>query len=382
MISTHEPDPVLIGLPTDFLDPSAEPRYDAEHGSWQVFSHEHVLQVTSDSSRFSQAYGELTPEDPNVRVMWMADGRRHRDLRNLVRDPFSRRALSLLDTHIRFIVGQLIDDIERHDAPFDVAAELASPLPGQVICQIMGTDLADDERFTRWLTDFVAAMATHQTPEQADKGKFFADLLADRKDHPQGGLVDELIAAQRDGYQVDGQPLDDLDIVGYLWGLIAAGKETTAAGIASMLLLIADCGYWAELRENRELRDGAIAECLRLSLPFPSVSARATEDVTFGTHRVKAGEFVTAWLSAASRDPALFPEPGTFNPRRHPNPHMAFAWGPHRCLGEPLALLEMRAVVDTALDRWPSLHWDRSKPFRRTLGITNTVREAWMSYLA
>lgn len=371
-------DPALIGMPAQLIDSSTTPYNDADKSSWQVFSYEHVLQVVTDAEHFSQAYGDLTPEDPNVRVMWMADGARHRDLRNLVRDPFGSKALSQLEADIQAIVGQLMDAIGRHDGPFDLVSELAWPLPGRVICQIMGTDLAEDKRFDRWLTDFTAAVALHKTPEQADKGEFFAALLAERKQRPQGGLVDELIAAQGDGYTVDGAPLGDLDIVGYLWGLIAAGKETTAAGIANMLLILADWD-WAALRADPELRDGAIAECLRLCSPFPMVVARATAGVKLGPADVAPGEFVTAWLSAANRDPAKFPEPDTFDPRRRSNPHLAFAWGPHRCLGERLALLEMRIVLDAALERWPSLHWERSRPLERTLGLTNSVRQAWMS---
>lgn len=378
-MANHAPDPRLIGMPAELVDSATRPYYDADTGSWQVFCYEHALQVLTDMDDFSQGYGDLTPDDPNSRMMWLADGARHRDLRNLVRDPFGSKALSHLEAVIRAVVGQLMDAIGRHDGAFELVSELAWPLPGRVICQIMGVDLTEDERFDRWLADFVAAVALHKTPEQADKGEFFAALLAERKQCPQGGLVDQLIAAQRNGYTVNGVPLDDLDIVGYLWGLIAAGKETTAASIASMLLILADSGDWAALRADPELRDGAIAECLRLCSPFPMLTARATADVKLGPADVAAGQFVTAWLSAANRDPSKFPEPSALDPRRHPNPHLAFAWGPHRCLGERLALLEMRAVLDAALERWPSLHWERSRPFERTLGLTNSVRQAWMS---
>lgn len=377
MLTAHVPDQALIGLAPAFLDSATEPYYDSQRASHQVFSHAHVLRLTTDKTCFSQAFGDLTPGDPNSRMMWLADGRRHRDLRNLVRDPFGRQALDQLEPAILAITAQLMDSIECHDGPFEVFTELAAPLPGMVICQIMGIDLAHDKRFDRWLADFVAAAALHQTPEQTDKWAFFADLLAERKRHPQGGLVDALIAAQKDGHTVDGSPLSDADLIGYLWGMVAAGRETTAAAISNMLLILSEWD-WAPLRENPGLRGGAIAECLRLCSPFPMVMARATADVTFGTYQVAAGKFVTGWLSAASRDPAKFPQPDLFDPGRPPGPSPAFAWGPHRCLGERLALLEMRVVLDAALNRWPSLRWDRSRPYRRSIGISNRVAEAWM----
>jgi cytochrome P450 len=75
----------------------------------------------------------------------------------------------------------------------------------------------------------------------------------------------------------------------------------------------------------------------------------------------------------------LFPDPDAFRLDRQPNPHLAFGWGPHRCLGEPLALLEMRAALDAVLERGWSPRWERALPYGRIPGFVNSVREAWMS---
>jgi cytochrome P450 len=375
-----ELDQRLLGLPGWALDAQTPARYDEQRGSWQVFSYRDVLRVTKEDAKFSQAFGDPGSAELNYRVMWMADGQRHGDLRRLVREPFSRASLRQFEPGIRELTHQLLDAIEAHEGPFDVVAELAGPLPGRVICQIMGVDLAADTRFDAWLAEFVQAAAVHETVVQPDKARFFAELLKAHKQCPQGGLVDQLVAAQQVGVQVDGAPLDDRDIAAYLWGLPAAGKHTTCAGIASMLLILSEWGGWEELRANPGLRDGAIAECLRLCTPFPQVTARAIQAVSIAGHKVQPGEFVTAWFSAANRDPAQFPEPGTFDPWRRSRQHLAFAWGPHRCLGEPLALLEMRIVLDIVLDRWGSLHWKRDLPCGRVPGgLINGVSEAWMS---
>lgn len=383
MVTAHIPDRVLIGLEPEFLDPSTEPYYDEKRRCWHVFSHEDVARVATDAGSFSQAFGDLTPGDLNGRVMWNADGPRHSDLRHLVREPFSRRRLRDLQPFIRETTGRLLDRVDKHGDPFEVVTALAAPLPGVVICQIMGLALTADEQFDRWLAEFTAASALHQTPEQLDKTRFFTELLAERKRHPGEGLADELIGAQQDGYQVEGKLLDDLDIAGYLWGLVAAGKQTTCAGIADMLLLLAERGAWDELRSEPGLRDTAIAECLRLCPPSPTIAARVRAEtgdaVTFGGHQIPPGEVVTGWLSAASRDPVLFPDPDAFRLDRHPNPHLAFGWGPHRCLGEPLAQLEMRAVLDDVVERGWSPRWERTLPYGRVPGFVNSVSEAWMS---
>jgi cytochrome P450 len=378
------PDQRLLGPPGLPLDAGTPPYYDPDRRSWQVFSYDDVDRLARDAACFSQGFADPASTEPNDNVMWVTDGPRHHDLRRLVRDPFSRTALAGLAPGIRALTDQLMDDIERHGGPFEVVTELAAPLPGQVICQIMGLDLAANKQFGAWLSEFAAgSAAVHETIVQTDKAAFFADLLAERRRCPAGGLVDELIAAQAAGYQVAGQPLSDLDLIGYLWGLVAAGTHTTHAAIASTLLLLAEWGGWDELRADPGLRDGAIAECLRLAPPFPTIGAVATRPVTFGGVEIPAGQMVTGSLWSAGRDPARFPDPGLLDPRR-PNTgqHPAFAFGPHRCLGEPLALQELRTVVYAATDRWAWLRWDRELPFGRApLTMFNNVAVAWMSYL-
>ena len=380
-MTTVIPDERLLGLPDLFLDARTPPFFSEERRSWQVFSYDDVVRLARDTSSFSQDFGNPASREPNDRVMWVADGRRHQDLRGLVREPFGRTALRALAPGVRALVDELMDGVESHDGPFEVVRELAAPLPGLVICQIMGLDLAADEQFKAWLAAFAAGSASvHETVVQTDKATFFAGLLAERKRCPQGGLVDQLVAAQQAGYQVDGQPLDDRDLIAYLWGLVAAGTHTTHAAITSTLLLLSEWSGWDALRGDPALRDTAIAECLRLCPPFPSIGALATQAVTFGDAQVQPGEFVTGWLSAGGRDPGQFPDPHAFDPYRRNSHHLAFAWGPHRCLGEPLALLELRAVVDAVLHRWGSLRWERDMPFTRApLGMFNNVSEAWMS---
>jgi hypothetical protein len=363
------------------VDADTRPFFDTGRGSWQVFSYDDVARLARDTACFSQAFGNPDSGEPNDGVMWVTDGQRHHDLRHLVREPFSRPALRELAPGIRALVNELMDGAESHGGPFEVVSELAAPLPGQVICQIMGLDLADDELFSAWLAEFATgSAAVHETVVQAGKAAYLGSLLAERKRCPAGGLVDGLVTAQQNGYQVDGQPLDDKDLVAYLWGLVAAGKHTTHAAISTVLLLLSEWGGWDELRSDPGLRDAAIAECLRLCPPFPSIGAVTVQPVTFGDAKIQPGEMVTGWLSSAGRDPGQFTDPHEFDPHRRNSHHAAFAFGPHRCLGEPLALLELRTVVDAVLDRWGSLRWERDMPFARApLTMFNNVSEAWMS---
>lgn len=370
---------LLLPLPAQFWDPSTVPYYDTERRTWHVFSHSDVSSTLTNTAAWSQRWG-APDEHPSRAVMWAADDPRHGDLKAIVRDPLQPRVLQTLAPIIRRITGELIDGIiAAGTGQFEVAGALARPLSGRVICHIMGVDTTEDAKFARWLDEFTSAPA-FMPPPQPGMWSYFADLLDDRRRNRRPGLVDQLITAQQSGYLVDGERLSERDLIGYLWGLLAAGQDTTAAGIANMLLFLCEYGHLDELRAGPGLRDRAIEETLRWYPPFPAVPAMARADIDLAGHHFSAGEFVTAWLTAAGRAPALFPAPGVFNIRRNPNPHLAFGKGIHHCLGAALARLEMRVALDAALDRLPGLRWVQEAPFRRKLGIVHGVEEAWLAF--
>jgi cytochrome P450 len=369
----------LLSLPPAFWDPHSVPYFDAARGTWHVFSYADVTRVLSDGRAFSQTYGDPDVH-PNWAVMWAADDPRHADLRAIVSEPFTQSVLRGLAPRIEAIVEELIDRIvEAGSGRFEAVGALAKPLATRVICEIMGVDLADDARFARWV-DEITSTPTFDLPAQPDMVAYFGDLLAERRARPDAGLVDKLIAAQRSGHLIAGQALIDRDLIGYLWGLLAAGSDTTATGLVNMLLFLSHYGHIAQLEADRDLVPGAIEESLRWYPPFPAVMGMANTDVRFGSHPVKAGEMATGWMTAANRDPAEFSDPDSFDISRKPNPHLAFAKGGHHCLGAPLARLELRIALRGVLDRLPGLRWDRDRPFKRTLGIVNRVEEAHFSF--
>jgi cytochrome P450 len=370
----------LLSLPAEFWNPRTPPYFDETRQAWHVFSYADVACALTDTAAFSQQYGD-PDRQPLYAVMWAADDPRHADLRAIVSEPFRQSVTRNLAPTIREIVDDLIDEIvAAGTGRFEIMRALARPLPNRVICRILGVDVTNDVRFATWVDQASSAETLDAMPAQPEIVAYFADLLERRRRTPGTGLIDELIAAQRDGHQVAGEPLRDRDLIGYLWGLLLAGADTTATGLANTLLFLSEHGQFETLHNNRAVLHDAIEEVLRWYPPFPAVMMRATVDSDFGAARVPAGAFVTAWISSANRDPAEFPDPDTFDIHRHPNPHLTFAKGGHHCLGAPLARLELRIAIEALLDRLCGLRWDRELPFRRTLGVVNRIEEAHMTF--
>ncbi|MEU0883697.1 cytochrome P450 [Lentzea sp. NPDC005914] len=361
----------LPARPAKFFDPATEAHFDEQLDTWHVFSLADVQRVLSEEEHFSAGFG-LTEEtrqlaNPVFSGMWAADGQRHRDLRAAVADPFSPRVLSRLEQQIRAIVGELIDELPADG--FDVVPRLSRPLPARVICRVLGLDVSAEARMTEWLDDwFGTATSTSTVPQQADMARFFADELDRQRARPGDGIIAELLDVQETGYLVDGRPMSDGDLVGYCAMLLSAGVDTVDATASNALLFLTEYGFWDSLRADPALLPGAIEETTRWYPVFPGVRRLARGDISLGGQEIRAGQWVTGWLTAANRDPGRYPDPGTFDIRRRTR-SLAFGHGAHHCLGVGLARLELRVLLEEAVRRLPLLRRETTAPL---------VRREWM----
>src|SRR5262249_17652785 len=161
-------------------------------------------------------------------------------------------------------------------------------------------------------------------------------------------LTSELVSAD-----VDGERLDDQEIVGFIGLLLLAGHITTTALLGNSILTLDEHpDAAAELRGDPTRLPAAIEEVLRYRSPFPRVARRAASNVELGGHAIAANEIVIPWIASANRDPAQFREPDRFDIGRTPNPHLAFGHGIHFCLGAPLARLEAKIALGMLLERY------------------------------
>jgi len=176
---------------------------------------------------------------------------------------------------------------------------------------------------------------------------YFERLLNERRAAPGDDLVSDLLAGE-----VAGQPLTAKELVAYCELLVEAGNETTRNAISGGLLAFAENpGEWEKLRAHRELLPDAVEEVLRWSSPISHFKRLATEDVELRGQTIRAGDQVALYFASANRDEDVFDDPFAFRVDRHPNPHLAFGFGEHFCMGAHLARVEIETVYRLLLDR-------------------------------
>jgi cytochrome P450 family 109 len=379
-VTTQEDLPARPGV----WDPSKAPHPDAT-GAVNVYAHGSVRRVLTDDTTFSADYGIGEEDAPNVHPMmlglWVAGDPRHSDLRGAVKEPFHRGRTEELRPQLRRLADDLIDQVlARDDGRVELIADFAKPYHLQANCRLLGLDVAHAAMFDRWIARAAEALAVNKIEPDPEQSEFGFELLEQRRVHPQTGLVDDLIAAQKAGHLVAGKPMSAWDLVGYFSMFLAAGYEVIEA-IANTILF-ADASSFDEqssvleaLSTNPALLPGAIDEGLRFYPPFSTTRRVAIAEADLDGYTVTPGTWVVGWITSANRAPDRFPDPDRYDPLRDPNPHLAFGWGSRLCLGAPMARLEMLVGLEALLERLPHLRRDRTRPLERTYGLVDPLTE-------
>lgn len=198
---------------------------------------------------------------------------------------------------------------------------------------------------------------------------YISEVIEQRKKNPGEDLVSKLVHATEDG-----GAMDDAHVVGNALLLLVGGNETTRNVIAGGLeALIRNSGQMAIARRSPEDLDRAIEECLRWVTPIVNMVRVTTQDVEIRGVKIPEGSQVMMHYTAANRDEDVFTNPHDFDVTRNPNPHIAFGWGPHLCLGAALARLELRSIYKEIFDRLDDIRFLDSA-FQPTYGHASFVR--------
>jgi cytochrome P450 len=297
--------------------------------------------------------------------MLSLDGARHARHRAPFTHPFrSDEIHARLEEFIRAEAGRLVSAIQPRGGA-ELRRAVAGPLAVAVMAEALGLGQADPAQVLAWYDGIVAAVQAEAAGPEATAGTdvaaagtaAFAGLAASLRQVIAAPPASSLLA------DVTG-PLTEDEAISNASVLLFGGIETTEGMIANAMLHLLSSPAQLELvRADRRLIPAAVEESLRLEPAAAVVDRYATSDAQLGTARIHAGDQVTVSIAGANRDPAVFADPNRFDVRR-PNAakHLAFAHGPHFCLGAHLARLEAQIAVDTLLDRLPRLHLDDRYP--------------------
>jgi cholest-4-en-3-one 26-monooxygenase len=334
-----------------------------QRGYWALTRHEHVIEVSLDQERFSSERGTVIATDmPDERVaqlrLWMInqDAPNHTKLRKLVNKGFTKRMIDNMQAHIDKLSSEIVDGIARK-GECDFVASIASELPLLVIAELVGCPLEDRVKLFRWSNQLIG----FEDPDFADEagatdamGEMFeyaGHLAAKRRSDPRNDLTSVLVNAE-----VDGERLGELGFNMFFVLLILAGNETTRNAISGgMLALSENRKQWQALLDDRSLLPTATEEILRYVSPVITMRRTATCDTEIAGQPIRENDKVVMFYPAANRDEDVFENPNEFDVSRDPNPHLAFGWGPHFCLGASLARGEIRGIFAELLARLPDI---------------------------
>lgn len=293
-------------------------------------------------------------------MMLFHNGMSHARLRGLVQKAFTPRVVEEQRELVRSLLSELLRDLAAQEGPVDIVAGLSNPLPSRVIMRMLGLRGEDEQKFTQWTASVAELLGgTRESPElmarieedAREMRSYFRDLADELRLSPQPGLLSALAAAEDGGERLSGDELLSNAVL-----LLGAGHETTANLIPGGLLALAEQpGAWAALAEQPR-HPGVADELLRFVSPVQLDGRHFAEDLHIGDTVLRAGSHAQLLLAAANRDPQVFPEPHRLDWNRdNAARHLAFAAGPHYCLGASLARLEIAETFAALAERFPGL---------------------------
>lgn len=329
--------------------------------AWMLTRYDDVRTALGDP-RFSLAEAavrdvpRLTPQRYGA-ILTDQDPPDHTRLRRLVAKAFTARRVEQLRGHAEEITGRLLEEMVKAGAPADLSEALAVPLPGLMICELVGVPYADRDQFRDWVGAWmsVTALTAEQRGQYITRlAGYLADLAAQRRRSPTDDLLGALVVASDEGDKLTEDEVVQLTMV-----LLAAGYESTASQIVNFTYaLLTHPDQLALLRSRPDLMPGAVEELMRW-VPLLAVAdvlpRYALEDVELSGGTVRAGEPVLLAKHAANRDRRRYADPDRLDITRDAQGQLGFGHGAHHCLGAPLARMDVQTALAAVLERFPGL---------------------------
>jgi len=355
-----------------------------EAGFWSVTTAEGVREVSLDWETYSSERGGITAASDSVipleliQAMFIGmDPPKHDRIKALFQRGFTPKRIAAHEEEIRAIARDVLDRTEGMDH-CDLVDDVAQPFVARVIGTFMGLPPGDDVVWARLMNLILGANDPEVNPEglstvmERDVPEVFeraTKLIADRREKPTDDLTSVLVHAE-----VDGERLQEHEIVMGFFLLMAAGNDSTKATYCSaMLALLEDEEQMQTLLEDPALVPSAVEEALRMFPAFAHFRRTATRDTELQGQTIREGEKVVMWYVSSNRDETRYEDPDHFDVKRNPE-HQAFgAGGRHFCLGASLARLELKILLEETLARYPEMKID-GDPKYVVSGFVNQLR--------
>ena len=351
---------------------------DPERPSYVVSGYPEARQALLDPalSKNTAAFFASRPSTRDIhpaisRSMLATDPPDHTRLRRLVTSAFSTGTVQDLRPRIRFLTRQLLDALPTSE-PVDLVRDLAVPLPVAVICEMLDVPVAD----RAYLGELSSRLFAAGAPEVNDRAShelahYMDGLVQARRAQPAADVLSRLVQAR----DTDGEQLTQFEVTSLAALLLVAGHETTTHAIGSAVLeLLRRPEALAHLRANPGQIPRAVDELLRLGSPVALTTFRwTTGPLTLAGQEIPAGHPVLIDLAAANRDPQVYDRPDELDLDRAAQAHLAFGHGIHRCVGAPLARVEVEIALNELLTRFTEinlavnegeLRWQRTRLVR------------------
>ncbi|HET9602496.1 MAG TPA: cytochrome P450 [Acidimicrobiales bacterium] len=358
--------------PVAWLNATAMQDEQPDDGFWLVTRHADLVAVHKDWRTFSSEIGgtELECLAPDAlrarRTMLETDPPRHTKLRQLVNPAFSRATVETYAEHTRTVVRAVLDEALA-SPEVELVHDVARALPIRMLCAVLGLPDEDATQLFEWAdaviynadpdySDLISdrddtssyRLLPFRSPVSLEVFAYFERLAAARRRHPTGDVIGILADAA-----VDGAPLTEREKETFFLLLLIAGNETTRHSLShGLVALLEHPDEMARLRAEPALLTTAVEEILRWTCPQIHFRRTATVDTEVAGVAIAAGERVVTGSLSANYDEAEFPDPLRFDVSRSPNRHVTFGGGgPHLCLGQWLARLEVRVFLEELLPR-------------------------------
>jgi cholest-4-en-3-one 26-monooxygenase len=344
-------------------------------GFWSVTTADDVHAVSRDWQTYSSELGGVVVIDEVfpielARAMFIGmDPPKHDRLKALFQAGFTPKRIAAHEPAIREIVTGVLDRLEGRET-CDLVTDVAQPAVSRVIGSFMGIPEEDDRAWAELMNMALAASDPDYSPTSDNVEETIREaielifarcgsLIAERRENPTDDLTSVLVHSE-----VEGEMLEEHEIVMGFFLLVAAGNDSTRSTYASaMRALMEDREQLRLLLDDPSLIPGAVEEALRMFPAFAHFRRTATEDTELNGQKIKKGEKVVMWYASSNRDETRYEDPDRFDVLRNPE-HQAFgAGGRHFCLGTALARLELKILLEETLARYPGIALDGAPKF-------------------